>query len=393
MRILHISPIFYPEASSGIVHVIQNIGPRLVKHGLDVVLICPNYIRDKNAIVVRSLKNYLGMKIWYHPSMFIPIGKNLNFYITPTMYRFDIKKIDIIHLHDFRSYQNIVAYKLSRKFKKPYVIHAHGALSLPFSWYRILFDSFYGWRILKDASKLIALSQREVEQYKQFGVSEDRTEIIPNGVDARFFYNLPSKGLFKKELGISNDYNLFLYIGRIHKYKGLDFLIRAYYHALKNYNLNKTMLVIAGPDSGYLNNLKTLIRLYNLKNKVILVGPLHGIKKVQAYRDALLTLSLDVVPAPFLLVPLESLASETPVVVTRNIYLSQKIEEEKIGFVVDYGNIRDLAYIMKYSIENLDLLNHMGKKGRIYVISNYNWDIIVQKLIKLYKELSQIGGN
>jgi len=383
MRILHVSPIFYPGVGSGIVHVIQNIGPRLVRLGNEVFLLCPSYVQIINAIVTYPMSIYKGMKVYYLSTKFLFLGR-LNLFITPEMDRLDIRSIDIVHLHDFRSYQNIIAYKLAQKYGKPYIIHVHGALSLPKNLNRVIYDALFGYKLLKKASAVIALSEREAAQYIIYGVDKEKIFILPNGIDLQQFRTLPPKGVFRKKLGIPEDHVLFLFIGRIHKYKGLDFLIDAYAYTIKRLGLKKVFLLIIGPDSGYLKEIMRKIERHNIGRYVKYLGYVPDKEKLQAYRDADLTFSLESIPNPFLLVPLESLAAETPVVVSKNVYLSRVIENNRVGFVVEYGDIKSLAQIMEFAVKNRDLIWEMGRKGREYVFANHDWDIIVQKLNKIY---------
>ena len=67
------------------------------------------------------------------------------------------------------------------------------------------------------------------------GVSEDKIEIIPNGVDLSEFENLPRRGGFKRKYDLGDDQRIILYLGRINKIKGLDLLARAFTDLLKSF--------------------------------------------------------------------------------------------------------------------------------------------------------------
>ena len=111
-----------------------------------------------------------------------------------------------------------------------------------------LFDILWGYKILRGASKLIAVSDSEVNQYKQIGIPEKKITVVPNGIDIESFKILPTKGTFRKKFGISEKY-IILYLGRLNERKGIDFLIRSYFELKKE--INDVLLVLAGSDDGY----------------------------------------------------------------------------------------------------------------------------------------------
>src|SRR5437870_5577056 len=73
------------------------------------------------------------------------------------------KNFDIIHLHSFRTYQNVVAWQEARHFGTPYVFSAHGSIPriVRKRLTKSLFDVIAGRRFLHDASRLIAVSRAE----------------------------------------------------------------------------------------------------------------------------------------------------------------------------------------------------------------------------------------
>lgn len=117
---------------------------------------------------------------------------------------------------------------------------------------------------------MFALSKKEVEQYKAMGVPDDKITVIPNGIDLSEYEDLPPRGKFRAKYGISEDRKIILYLGRIHKIKGIDFLIEAYANLVKN-KFNDALLVIAGPDDGCLRKLQALIKALRIEDNVLVL--------------------------------------------------------------------------------------------------------------------------
>jgi len=315
-----------------------------------------------------------------------------NVFIVPSMVstlKKTIRSFDVVHIHGYRSFQNPKICKLSKSKAVPYIIHAHGTLPRIMAWQRLkwVYDVLFGYRLLRDASKVVALSQLEAQQYKAMGVPEEKIAIIPNGIDLSEYANLPPKGSFKKKFNIDEDKRIVLYLGRLHRSKGIDFLIKAYAHLTNDLKFRDALLVIAGPDDGYLTEAKRLATSLRVADKVVFTGMLSEKEKISAYVDSTICTYLRHYE-PFGLVPLEAAACGTPVIVSFGTYMANVVDEGKFGFSVKYGDINELAEIMDKMLNYYELLRKMGQKGRKFVFENCDWANIVTKLEKVYEKVA-----
>jgi glycosyltransferase involved in cell wall biosynthesis len=229
----------------------------------------------------------------------------------------------------------------------------------------------------------------EAEQYKSMGVSDEKIAIIPDGIDLSEYVDLPPKGSFKKKFGIDNDKMMILYLGRIHKTKGIDFLVRAYACLLKSMKDDNAVLVVAGSDDGYLAGAKRLAVSLKIADKVVFTGMLTEKEKLGAYVDSSIVVNVEPINV-FGLVPLEAAACATPVIVSKSNAISDIIDGGRFGFSVNYGDINELARVMGKMLDNDDLSRKMGQNGRDFVFKNCNWANIVPKLQKVYEEAACI---
>ena len=134
------------------------------------------------------------------------------------------------------------------------------------------------------SSKVIALSQAEAQQYGDIGVPEEKTVIIPNGIDLSEYSHLPPKDLFKKKLNIDEEERIVLYLGRIHRIKGIDILVKAFAEVIEK--LDDVRLVIVGPDDGYLSACRNLVSQLKVEEKILFTGGIFDIEKLRALVDA-----------------------------------------------------------------------------------------------------------
>jgi glycosyltransferase involved in cell wall biosynthesis len=219
------------------------------------------------------------------------------------------------------------------------------------------------------------------------GVSKEKIAIVPNGIDLSEFANLPPKGAFKKKFNIPEDRKIILYLGRIHKIKGIDFLIRAYAILKNKMNFKDAVLVIAGPDDGYLNEIKYLAQASGVSNSILFVGPLYGEDKLAAYVDSDVVVNVEPLNV-YGLVPLEAAACSIPVIVSKTNAISEVVLNGKFGFSVKYGDVISLASVLYRVLIDEELAKNLGKNGRKYVFNNFDWSKIIEKYERVYEEVT-----
>ena len=189
MRILQVVPYFPPAyAFGGPVKVAYEVSRELVKRGHEVVVYTSDARDFTSRINVNHFKVIDGIKVHYFHNLTMMSVKKLKLFITPQLIshaKEEVKKFDVIHLHEYRTFQNIVIHHYATKYDIPYVLQAHGSLPRIGSWRKLksIYDVLFGYRLLKDAAKVIALNKMEVEQYRSIGISEEKIAIIPNGID------------------------------------------------------------------------------------------------------------------------------------------------------------------------------------------------------------------
>jgi glycosyltransferase involved in cell wall biosynthesis len=300
----------------------------------------------------------------------------------------NVRDFDVIHMHDFRTYQNAVSHRYAKRYGVPYVLQAHGSV-LEFVQRRTqkrLYDRLWGRATLSDAAVCIALTPAEQEQYLKLGIKRDKIAMVPNGIDMSEYVNLPNKNEFRTRQGIDGDEKLILFLGRLHRIKGVDLLIKAFAKLSKK--MDRVKLVVAGPDMGALSQLKTLAGELKLTDSVLFVGPLYGQDKLQAYVDADVYVLPSIYEA-FPLTVLEACACATPVIVSSACGIANLVSE--FGCVVeqDAGDWCDAIYLV---LNNDKTGKDLGRKGRQFVARELSWDRIVRMVEEIYRNVTARGS-
>jgi len=333
MKILQVIPFFGP-AHGGSARFDFDTSKYLIEKGHEITFFTSDYLLSK--VWMLELPD---AKVYPFKTQF----KIANFFITPSLAKWvknSITNFDVVVLHNFRSYQNIVVSKYAAKFGVPYILQAHGSMHIMMGnqSFKKIFDYFFASRILHSSFKVIAHNSSEALQYENFGVPVNKIETVLSGIDLSQFLELPQLGVFRSKFGIRKNEKVVLFLGRIHRIKGLDNLAKAF--SMLMLSVDNVRLIVVGPDDGFLAELKNLVRSLGIENKVVYVGPLYGKERFEAYVDA----DVYVLPSRyeiFGLTALESLACETPVVVSENCGLSGYVEN-RVGLVVKSDSPLDL---------------------------------------------------
>jgi glycosyltransferase involved in cell wall biosynthesis len=383
VKILQVNVTFTP-LGGGTTTVIRQLSESLVQKGHELMIYAGDfkldreYISGMQEVKVHTFHNWLTLS---------------RFYLMPGMIgqvRRTLKDFDIVHLHCVRSFPSIVIHHYARKYGIPYVLQAHGSLTTFFykGWLKRSFDKLWGYRILRDAAKVIALTQTEAEQYKSRGVSNDKIEIVPNGIDLSEFENLPQRGEFRRKYGLDDNERVVLYLGRIHKIKGLDLLARAFADLSKS--LNDIKLVIVGPDGGYLPSLKKLVGDLKIGVKVLFTGPLYGQDKLEAYVDA----DVYILPSFYETFPstvLEALACQTPVILTDRCGIADVINGQ-MGLVVPYDK-EALCKALLHILSDNKLRQHFEQQSQSLIHQHFTWHKIVGRVEEIYQNAINSPGH
>ena len=385
MKILQVIPYFYPAwAYGGPPRNAYGLCKELVRRGHEVTVFTTdtlderNRVKEKQEIIdgieIRRFRN-LSNTVAYRHKLFISLG-------LISAIRSNLRDFDIVHMHEYRTSQNLAVHYYAKKYAIPYVIQARGSLVRVIikQGLKQVYDILWGYKILRDASGVIAASQTEAGQYKSMGVSKDKIKIPPYGIDLAEFENLPQRGEFRKKWSINNSQKIVLFLGRIHKIKGTDLLVKAYAALLKDSKYVK--LVIAGPDDGYLPTLKRVIKELQIEDKVIFTDLLQGREKLEAYVDA----EVYVLPSSYEILGrtvLEACACGTPIIVTDRCGIADVIKGQA-GLVVAYDK-EQLQHALLRILGNDKLRREFGTKGKLLVHEKFNLGIMIDQVESIYE--------
>ena len=297
-------------------------------------------------------------------------------------------KPDIIHTIGLRSFQSIIAWRVSKKLNIPLVVSDQGGLTThPFlaesgfflkTLYKI--QDFFIKKIINDASVISVANEYEQKIFSSLN-KKSRIEIIRNGVNLK---KLVSKHNFKEKYQINS--NFILFVGRFSKSKGIETLINAFSivkNELKDSNIH---LVIMGVDFGYQAEMEKLIKKLNLSEEIKVIKNPPRDDVISAYGESeFLVLPSQWELSP--LVPLESFAFKKPVISTNSHGIPYTVQNNKNGILVEPENSLELSNAIVKLLNDSKLREKLGLSGYNFVNEECNCVSMAKNSLKLYEDI------
>ena len=303
-------------------------------------------------------------------------------------------KPDIIHTIGLRSYQSIVAWRISKKLKIPLVISDQGGLTThPFlneSGYflKILYkiQNYFIKKIINHATMISAANEYEKNIFLNIS-KKSQIKIIRNGVNLK---NLVSTQNFRMKYKINSKFILF--VGRFSKSKGIETLIHAFDIINNNKIFSDIHLIIMGVDFGFEKTMEELIIKFNLSEKILVIKNPPREDVISAYQESeFLVLPSQWELSP--LVPLESFAFKKPVISTKSHGIPFTVQDDKNGILVEPEKPDQLAAAIKILLLDDDLRIRLGLSGYNFVHDECNCVSMAKNSLELYEQILKNNDN
>jgi len=200
-------------------------------------------------------------------------------------------------------------------------------------------------------------------------------EIIPNGVDTGHF----SPAVSPIDEFCDGKLNI-LFVGRLEKRKGLDYLLKAYQRIKRE--ISNSRLIIVGPGTRLRHKYEKQVKQSGLKD-VVFVGFTSYEELPRYYKTA------DICCAPatgwesFGIILLEAMAVGKPVVASNIEGYASLVTDGVEGLLVPPKDEDRLAQALISLMTDESLRQQMGARGRLKA-KEYDWKYIAQRVLDYY---------
>lgn len=302
-----------------------------------------------------------------------------------------VEQSEVVHLHGLWQGHTRRGARAARRGRIPYLITAHG-MAEPWAmrhkrFKKQLYTALVEGRNLRRAACLHALSRPEIGHLRRLAPRAPVC-LVPNGVELAPFDHLPDRRELEADHPELRGKFLLLFLGRLHRKKGLDLLAEALGRIARRHP--SPHLLLAGPDDGALTPFQERINALGLRDRVTILGHAagHRARQIWGAADAFILPSYS---EGFSMAILEALACRLPVIATTACHFPE-LAANDAGIVVtpDADAVtRGLEDLLSRSAEQR---RDLGERGRRLVEASYTWDRQAERLAEVYRWLSGGGS-
>jgi glycosyltransferase involved in cell wall biosynthesis len=406
MRVLFISAYFPVKRTDFVYWFVRDEACELVRKGLDVHMAFWKYsgrlFRSRD-LVVDGTKVH-GLKLFSPVDVFSGFGnlRKLPFYsfspkevvrtgfflsrskqVEKIVKRYDV---DVIHAH-FAHPEGLVGSFAKQNTHKPLVISVLGydVQSDPKSGYGALSRKDTAYLVRKALVAADAIIVGAESHYKTViqligEEKKDKVHFISAGIDTDRFNPNVDGSIVRKNLGITVDQPVILFARHLRPIYGVEYLIKAIPQVIEKCPEAVFLILGEGP---------LLTHLQELADSLKITGHVKFLGQVRKAEMPFYYTATDIFVDPCIFgqgyAASEALSCGKPVV---GFKVGQiKVEDRKDGFLVEFGNVEEIARKIICLAENPSERQKMGAYGRKRIEKYYSLRSRIGSIIHLYKQV------
>lgn len=241
----------------------------------------------------------------------------------------------------------------------------------------------------KRPDAILAVSYALKKALVDFGFSENRIVVLPNGIDTALFRPDIEVEILRKQYGIRRQNRVVITVGRFHPGKGQLTVINVCQQLMRKYP--ELHLIILGEEyPTELENLRfqqTILQKIaetDMADRIHLAGFVQEPAPYYALADFVLSASQE---ETFGMSLLEAAACGTPVIAYHTGGIPELVGRYKTGILVPVGQPAALKKALQKLMDQPKLADHLGANGRQAAINHFDIKEIAARIQNLYESL------
>jgi len=292
---------------------------------------------------------------------------------------------DILHFNFPNPIAELAAVRYGKKLGNARKIVFYHADIVPSKRFSGLYNRFITPRFLKLMDHIIVSSPNLLKSSPHLVPFIEKACVIPFGIDLNYYTaSLPGQNSNRQTPRLTPN---ILFVGRLSRYKGTDYLIRAMSHAPGH-------LSIVG-DGPLKETLIQLAKDLQLTDRVVFCGYVSEQELLQKYRQAdILVLPSTDAGEAFGYVLIEAMACRTALISTElNTGTSYVNADGETGFVVPPKDVDALSNVIRSLADNPDMLARFKDQAVRRAQELFSVERMLSETEKLYCKTTSVAGH
>lgn len=279
-------------------------------------------------------------------------------------------------------FTSLIAGKIARKKKIPSLLieHTTGHFTVNnkfFDWIGHHYEHFISNRIKKRIDYFFGVSKACSDWLTHFGIKSSGE--IFNGVDCS--YSIKNQLDIKKKFNLPSDSIILFFAGRLILEKGILYLTEAVNELIDE---NKNIYLFIAGVGPLFDDIKSK---YLKSKNIILLNQIEYDEVMNFLSQTDIVVIPSYYPEGLPTLILEAGANYCPVISTPKGGAKEIISDDNYGIIIEPKNKEEIKKAIRFLTENTDIRKKIGENLHKRICENYDWNIIVDKLLKQLNDL------
>ena len=283
------------------------------------------------------------------------------------------ERIQIVRTHQYHA--NFYGRIAAKKSKVPCIVASvHNVYTRDKKLHRRIINRF----LARFTDKIIAVSEEvKMDILKYDRISEDKVQVIYNGVDLNAFNESFDKEQIKSKLGINPNVPVIGTVGRLTEQKGHIYLLQAILKLKHKFPDIKVLIVGDGP---LMDELKSYTSSSGLSNNVIFTGFRRDIPALLSIMDIFVFPSLwEGLPNALI----EAMASGKAIIASNLPQIKEVLVSDGLGILVPPKDSDSISQSINFLLKNEKIVKKMGNLAKNMACTRFN----IENTVKIYEKM------